>query len=228
MRIFGGDKLKGIMEKFRLPEGEPIQHSMVSKAIESAQGRVEGFNFDARKHLLDYDDVLNRHRETLYRKRNEILKQQDPAELRSKIMAIVQKSGHTQEQYEKKEQEVGLENMRQAEKIIPLRVIDSLWVEHLENMEQLRDSVRLRAYGQQDPLVEYKNEGHKMFQGFLRTIDTLTTETIMNMKFSPASAPQQGAVSAGHPAQSMLKIGRNDPCPCGSGKKYKRCHGAQS
>lgn len=223
MRIFGGDRLKGIMEKFRLPEGEPIQHSMVSKAIESAQGRVEGFNFDARKHLLDYDDVLNRHRETLYRKRNEILKQQDPAELRSTIMAIVQKSGHTQEQYEKKEQEVGTENMRQAEKIIPLRVIDSLWVEHLENMEQLRDSVRLRAYGQQDPLVEYKNEGHKMFQGFLRTIDTLITETIMNMKLAPAS--QQGAVSAGNPTQSMPKIGRNDPCSCGSGKKYKKCHG---
>lgn len=221
------DKLKGIMDKFNLPEGEPIQHSMVSKAIESAQGRVEGFNFDARKHLLEYDDVLNRHRETLYRKRNEMLEQQDPAQLRSKVLAIVQKAGHTEEEYEKKEQEVGVENMRQAEKIIPLRVIDSSWVEHLENMEQLRDSVRLRAYGQQDPLVEYKNEGHKMFQGLLQTIDALIAETIMNMKLAPASAPSEvERVSAGKPAQSMPKIGRNDPCPCGSGKKYKRCHGA--
>ncbi len=220
MRIFGGDKLKGIMDKFHLPEGEPIQHSMVSKAIESAQGRVEGFNFDARNHLLEYDDVLNRHRETLYRKRNEILEQQDPAQLKSKVLAIVQKAGHTQEEYEKKEQEVGAENMRQAERIIPLRVIDSSWVEHLENMEQLRDSVRLRAYGQQDPLVEYKNEGHKMFQGLLQTIDALIAETIMNMKLAPAQ-PVPAAPSVAGP-----RVGRNDPCPCGSGKKYKKCHGA--
>ncbi|MBI4122926.1 MAG: preprotein translocase subunit SecA [Parcubacteria group bacterium] len=226
MRIFGGDKLKGIMEKFHLPEGEPIQHAMVSKAIESAQGKVEGFNFDARKHLLEYDDVLNRHRETMYRKRNEMLEQQDPAQLRSKIMAITQKAGHTQEEYEKKEQEVGEENMRQAERIIPLRVIDSSWVEHLENMEQLRDSVRLRAYGQQDPLVEYKNEGHKMFQGLLQIIDALIAETIMNMKLASTSVPSTSlGASEGKPVQSMPKVGRNDPCPCGSGKKYKRCHG---
>ena len=109
--------------------------------------------------------------------------------------------------------------MRQAEKYVCLRVIDSLWIEHLENMEQLRDSVRLRAYGQQDPLVEYKNEGHKMFKGLLENIDTLIAQSIFGVRMTSQAQSTLTPV----PSRHEPSVGRNDPCPCGSGKKYKKC-----
>jgi preprotein translocase subunit SecA len=145
---------------------------------------------------------------------------------------MVKKAGYSEEDYRKKEKEMGEENMRQIEKIISLRTLDMLWLEHLENMEYLRDSVRLRAYGQQDPLVEYKNEGHKMFQRLLSTMESTIANTIFRVSLAPAppsavSSSHQnkfGAGQASAPAQPLeRKPGRNDPCPCGSGKKYKKC-----
>ena len=206
---------------------------MISKAIESAQARVEGFNFDLRKHILEYDEVMNKHREVFYKKRKEILgksqisiingqteKKQNL--LRDYILEIVKKAGFTEGDYSKKEKEIGEENMRKIEKFVPLQVLDNFWIEHLENMEHLRDSVRLRAYGQQDPLVEYKKEGHSMFKRLLATIDTVIANAVFQAQLKtprikkrfglPAEAPRSGA-----------KVGRNDPCPCGSGKKYKKC-----
>ena len=211
MRIFGGDKIKALMETLKIPEDQPIEAKMISKAIESAQAKVEGMNFDLRKHVLDYDDVMNKHREVFYRKRRQMLE-------KPPILEIIKKAGFTEADYQKREKEVGEENMRQLEKLVCLQVIDAFWVEHLENMEYLRDSVRLRAYGQQDPLVEYKTEGHKMFKRLLEAIDTTIANTILKaeLKFHPR--PVLGKLG-------RKKIGRNDPCPCGSGKKYKKCHG---
>jgi len=211
MRIFGGDKIKALMETLKIPEDQPIEAKMISKAIESAQAKVEGMNFDLRKHVLDYDDVMNKHREVFYRKRRQMLE-------KPPILEIIKKAGFTEADYQKREKEVGEENMRQLEKLVCLQVLDAFWVEHLENMEYLRDSVRLRAYGQQDPLVEYKTEGHKMFKRLLEAIDTTIANTILKseLKFHPR--PVLGRLG-------RKKIGRNDPCPCGSGKKYKKCHG---
>ena len=180
---------------------------------------MEGFNFDARKHLLEYDDVLNKHREVMYKKRREVLERSQDSGLKDQLLGIVEKAGHSKEEYEKKEQELGSENMRQAEKYVCLRVIDSLWIEHLENMEQLRDSVRLRAYGQQDPLVEYKNEGHKMFKGLLENIDTLIAQSIFGVRVTAQAQPVPTQVVS----RQEPRVGRNDPCPCGSGLKFKRC-----
>ncbi|MBI1984779.1 MAG: preprotein translocase subunit SecA [Candidatus Wildermuthbacteria bacterium] len=223
-RIFGGDRIKGLMEKLNIPEDEVIESKIVSNAIESAQAKIEGFNFDARKHVLEYDDVLNKHREIIYRRRREVLEKSESGTLRSQILEIVKKLGNSEEEYLKKEKEVGQENMKQAEKAVFLRAIDSLWIDHLENMEYLRDSVRLRAYGQQDPLVEYKNEGRKLFQNLLENIDSFVAKSLMSVKLAPA-ATSQGGTMAGRPVQTSSKVGRNDPCPCGSGKKFKKCHG---
>ncbi len=232
MRVFGGDRIKALMERLRIPEDQPIEAKMVSKAIESAQSKVEGMNFDLRKHILEYDDVMNKHREVFYKKRREILEkskiknQKSKMSLRTYILELVKKIDYTEVDYEKKEKEVGEENMRQVEKIVCLRVLDTLWVEHLENMERLRDSVRLRAYGQQDPLVEYKKEGHKMFQQLLQIMETTIAQAIFKAELKPRPnlAPQNlGGQAQFKKQKDRKKIGRNDPCPCGSGKKYKKC-----
>ncbi|MFZ2390767.1 MAG: preprotein translocase subunit SecA, partial [Minisyncoccales bacterium] len=148
IRIFGGDRIKALMERFNIPEDTPIENGMISKSIESAQGKIEGFNFDARKHILEYDDVLNKQRETIYSKRIEILEKAEKGELKETVLPLLEKYNYSSDDYEKKEKEVGAENMRQIEKVASLRVIDNLWIEHLENMDSLKDSVRLRAYGQ--------------------------------------------------------------------------------
>ena len=231
LRIFGGDRIKSLMSMMKIPEDQPIETKMVSGVIETAQGKIEGMNFDLRKHILDYDDVMNKHREVIYRKRIEILTKSqitnsnDQNSLKSYILEIMKKGGHTKEEYDKKEKEIGEQNMRQIEKVVSLRILDMLWLEHLENMEYLRDSVRLRAYGQQDPLVEYKNEGHKMFQKLLLTLESSIANTILKVSLAPA---QPSAVNSSVPQpvvsqRSGKKPGRNDPCPCGSGKKYKKC-----
>jgi len=217
MRIFGGDRIKGLMNMLKIPEDEPIQAGMLSGAIESAQEKIEGFNFDARHQLLEYDDVLNKHREIVYKRRKEFL---DSENLKEKILAIFKKVGITEGDYEKKENELGSENMRQMEKIVCLRVLDMLWQEHLSYMDHIRDSVRLRAYGGRDPLVEYKNEGHRAFGQLLATIDANIADNILKagLPVQQKSAPRSRAVESG-----KKQIGRNDPCPCGSGKKYKKC-----
>ncbi|MEK7124458.1 MAG: preprotein translocase subunit SecA, partial [Patescibacteria group bacterium] len=175
MRIFGGDRIKGLMNTLNMPEDEPIQSGMISGALESAQSKIEGFNFDARHHLLEYDDVMNKHREIIYKKRRELFEIED---LRFKIYELAEKSGFAKEDFEKKEKELGKENFAQVVKFVALKVIDTFWQEHLSNMEHLRDSVRLRAYGGHDPLVEYKNEGRKMFQRMLDEIDLAIAENV--------------------------------------------------
>ena len=233
LRIFGSDRIKSLMSILKIPEDQPIEANLVSGAIESAQSKIEGMNFDLRKHILDYDDVMNKHREVIYKKRREILEKSEGS-LRSYVLEMVKKAGFSEEDYQKKEKEMGEGNMRQIEKIISLRTLDMLWMEHLENMEYLRDSVRLRAYGQQDPLVEYKNEGHKMFQRLLSTMEASIAQTIFRVNLAPkpaepsaVSSPHQNKFGAGQASalnQSLKKKpGRNDPCPCGSGKKYKKC-----
>ena len=216
MRVFGGERIQHFMEVLKIPEEEPIEAKMVSRAIESAQSKVEGFNFDARKHLLEYDNVMNKQREVFYKKRDEILKKEkNPEELRSYILSLIKKHGFSEQDYKKREEQMG-ENMRKIEKAVCLKVFDTFWVEHLDNMSHLRDSVKLRAYGQQDPLVEYKREGHRMFQDLLSSIEY----TIANAVFQ---AELTGKPSEPQKASEKRAPGRNDPCPCGSGKKYKKC-----
>ena len=188
MRIFGGDKIKNLMTALNVPEDEPIQANIISGAIESAQSKIEGFNFDARKHLLEYDDVVNKHREIIYKKRREFLEEKDL-----------------------------------VKKYVSLQVIDHFWKDHLSDMDHMRDSVRLRAYGGQDPLVEYKNEGHKMFQQLLQLIDQNIKENLAKASLQPQQFKPQPASRAIESGKK--KPGRNDPCWCNSGKKFKKCHG---
>jgi preprotein translocase subunit SecA len=295
MRIFAPERIKRMMEILKVPEDQPIENKMISRAIESAQAKIEGFNFDLRKHVLEYDDVMNKQRETIYRKRREILESSD---LRQPVLDMISEqitqviNFHTQETYkdnwnyeeiyenlntifplplparqdmkdaktkddlidylvglaskayENKEKEIGEDKIRQVEKMVYLRTIDMLWMDHLDEMEHLRDSVRLRAYGQKDPLVEYKNEGHKLFQRLLSTIQSNFVGMIYKVSLTAPAAqpaptivrrppmmfgsqPVAGGKKMGLPVGAKnTKVGRNDPCPCGSGKKYKRCHGA--
>ena len=219
LRIFGGERIKSLMSIMKIPEDQPIETRIISGAIESAQGKIEGFNFDVRKHVLDYDDVMNKHREVIYKKRREML---EIKEWKQKIENSAE-SPEEKKAIEEKEKELG-ENFNSVAKVISLRTLDMLWMNHLEEMEYLRDAVRLRAYGQQDPLVEYKNEGHKMFHQLLQTIEKSIVQTIT--KVSLASTPNaEGASPVSQLVKSKNKPGRNDPCPCGSGKKYKKCHG---
>ena len=236
MRVFGGDRIKSLMNTLKIPEDQPIEANIISKAIESAQSKVEGFNFDSRKYVLDYDDVMNKHREVFYKKREDILMRAENGTLREKIIEMVEKAGFKKDDYQRKEEEIGFERMRQLEKLVALNTLDTYWIEHLENMAQLKDSVRLRAYGQRDPLVEYKREGHQMFRNLLGTIERVIGETILRMKAGPAFSQskeiipktfKQNKENGGNNFLShkrkKKKVGRNDPCPCGSGKKYKDC-----
>jgi preprotein translocase subunit SecA len=227
MRIFGGDKIKSVMEMLKIPEDEAIETRFISKAIEDAQSKIEGFNFDARGHLLEYDDVMNKHREVFYKKRKEIL-DFSASQLREKSLEIVIKAGFSKEEFEKKEKEIGQEDFLKIIRFLHLRIMDMFWINHLEDMEHLRDSVKLRAYGQLDPLVEYKNEGHKMFQKLLSSIELNVAQNVLKItvqKQKPAF--NQVASSSGQ----NKNVGRNDPCPCGAkhpdGRpiKYKHCHG---
>jgi preprotein translocase subunit SecA len=225
MRIFGGDRIKGLMTALNIPDDEPIQAKMVSGAIESAQSKIEGFNFDARKHLLEYDDVMNKQREIVYKKRKEFLLADN---LKDKIVEIAQKlqteENNLVEKLEAKEKEIGTENMRQIEKFVCLKVLDILWQGHLSYMEHIKDSVRLRAYAGRDPLVEYKSEGKRAFLQLLDAMDADIIDNILKAGIAkPSNQKQQ------QPRQTIVENkqepGRNDPCPCGSGLKYKKCHG---
>ncbi len=188
MRIFGGDRIKNLMETLQMPEDTPIEAGLVSKAVSQAQFKVEGFNFDARKHLLDYDDVLNKQRTAIYQKRQELLKSNSHPQI--------------------------------------LSVLDFFWMNHLEAMENLRDSVRLRAYGQHDPLVEYKREGHMLYRQMLEGFEKWIEENKERLKQMPVQPQPAREAKPAFVKTTAGKVGRNDPCPCGSGKKYKKCHGA--
>ncbi len=262
MRIFGGDRLKGMMDRLGLPEDQPIQHQLISRSIESAQKRVEGHNFDIRKHLVEYDDVMTKHRDVIYRKRKRILELEfvinatDATWLHEELTALM--TDEEQAVYQKKQEQYGLELIQQAERFLYLRTIDQYWREHLTQMEELRHGIGLRGYGQVDPLVEYKRESYQLFERLLAAIETEVIESLLRMEITaPPAATQMpvqqmqyhgadesmagGAILPGAgddnateplptpPAVASAttdpKVGRNDPCYCGSGKKFKKCHG---
>jgi len=226
MRIFGSERIKGMMGTFGLPEDEPLEHKLVTRAIESAQSKIEGFHFDSRKHVLEYDDVMNKQRTAIYSRRKKILWAKDD-EVRE--IAKEYLDGDVDELvFEGKEPA----NLRQ----LLLQTIDILWMDHLEAMEYMRSSVRLRAYGQRDPLIEYKNEAIRMFRELEASIKAQFTHLLTmaaqpiaqtpqarELKLSREDADSLRAKSSG--SLNKNKVGRNDPCPCGSGKKFKKCHG---
>jgi len=302
IRIFGGDRLKSLMETLGVGEDDVVENKFISRAIEQAQSRIEGHNFDIRKYVLEYDDVMNKHRDAVYKLRKNVLfsdniketvlgyvldvtnqivtlhapedemSEWNTEEIAESIKAIAGISDgihssmiemkekrdfhglshlvfdYVTKAYDLKEKETGPETMRQLERIVLLRTVDELWMDHIEEMEQLRDSVRLRAYGQHDPLVEYKIEGQKMFERLQNAIKGQVANLIFKVSFVPqpqavkmeerrpniigddGSHTHQEAINdTSHNQQSGSdhpEIGRNDPCWCGSGKKYKKCHGA--
>ncbi len=226
MRIFGAEKIENLMERFNLPEDQPIDMRFVSGIIESAQKKVEGHHFDSRKHVLKYDEVLFKHRERFYRLRNDILKRADASDsqsLRAYILEIIKKHGYSEKEYKEKEKEIGEEEMKKLERFVVLRTMDFLWKDHLTMMDELRESVRLRAYGQKDPLVEYKREGHQAFHNLMQNIESEIADRIFRVK-KPKARAEGPRVVIKRKSEEVAK--RNDPCPCGSGKKYKKCHGA--
>jgi len=293
MRIFGGERIKGMMNMLRVADDEPIESRLVSRQIEGAQTKVEGHNFDARRYLVEYDDVMNKQREIIYGERLKVL---EGADLREQVQGWIRKVvedavnqhcesrhpgnwdleglvgqlgavfplppfneiapdefGETKEAatdrlmeyadaaYEAKEAEVTPEMMRKIEQLIVLRTIDSKWVGYLTMMEQFKESIGLRAFGQKDPLVEYKNEAFQAFQELLNDIQFDIASTIYRVQLTrepqpppamanpPASPPKAASPNGGGgaiaPVPAGTKLGRNDPCWCGSGKKYKKCHG---
>ncbi len=185
LRIFGGERIKTLMESFKLPEDAPIESKLVSKAVNEAQKKVEGINFDSRKHLLEYDDVLNKQRTAFYKKRREFLEKKSATPV--------------------------------------LAMLDILWMNHLENLEALRESVGMRAYGQHDPLVEYRRESFILFKEMTVNFEKWMEEN--KEKIQEMTGDQQ-QTTIQPSVIDYKKIGRNEPCPCGSGKKYKKCHGA--
>lgn len=220
LRIFGSEKIKNMMSALGIPEDEAIENKMVSRSLESAQSKVEGFNFDARKHLLEYDDVMNKHRSATYRRRKEILFAL-PEELFSRTEEIFLDEAE-KEKFRQKIKEVDKNQFALSLKFLWLQTIDHFWVEHLEVMEHMRSSVRLRAYGQRDPLVEYKNEAARLFHGLEDSIEGHVVEIALKMG---DEAPKTEKMELKTIPKSFLNVGRNDPCPCGSGKKFKKCHG---
>ncbi len=237
MRIFGAERIKNMMGTLGIPEDQPIENKIVSRAIESAQSKIEGFNFDARKHILEYDDVMNFQRNKIYAWRREILTG-DSESLKNIISEIFEKEGKELSVFEDKEKEFGNDkDFYGTQKMLLLRVIDMFWVEHLETMEYTRSSVRLRAYGNRDPLVEYKNEGIKMFKALEGAIRAYYCQLALGVQKSAPSSPYQTMASSPPVSKSKMTgkngevVGRNDPCPCGAthpdGRpiKYKKCHG---
>jgi len=235
MRVFGSEKIKNMMGRFGLPEDQPIESRFVTKTLESAQAKIEGFHFDARKHTLEYDDVMNHQRTVVYGRRQKMLKadKEGIEELLGNIFTTHEDFKKiTGEKREKLGENLFLETVRR----IALYTTDTLWMEHLEAMDYLRSSVNLRAYGQREPIVEYKKEGLYMFKEMekafkeqvISLVSSINTETAPRAK-EEVSAPKQTLITS-HTEPSARqdlaeKVGRNDPCPCGSGKKYKKCHG---
>ena len=240
MRVFGSQNIKNMMGRFGIPEDEPIESRLVSRALEGAQEKIEGFHFDTRKHTLQYDDVLNQQRTSIYTKRRRILFEDDAFVEEVLAELSVQKEGFA-DVLKAKEGQYGRDAVHHIFRIMMLQIIDTLWMEHLDAMEHLRSSVNLRAYGQRDPLVEYKKEGLYMFKGLENSLRTELISFIENIDgFFAAQQYQQaqqaqnnfvkvipdvGGAAAVLPTQDNTgeKYGRNDLCPCGSGKKVKKC-----
>jgi preprotein translocase subunit SecA len=309
MRIFAGDKVKALMQRLGMEKGVAIESRMVSKRIESAQKSVEGRNFESRKHLLEYDDVMNKQRETIYGLRRQLMEEPDQRDYlmgdppsagvaydllsdltkqylnpeappedwdvenyRIQIKTIydfdadsegINFEDSTSEEvtdaiweklkvkYEEKEKQIGAEAMRTYERIIMLNIIDAQWKDHLLSLDHLKQGIGLVGYGLKDPLVEYKKQSFDLFQEMLDRIDTTTIRSLFNLQIVAEQPPEtlrqrrarrstsmtftgpnQGAAAAGEEdgkvktvVRDQPKVGRNEPCPCGSGKKYKKCHG---
>lgn len=309
MRIFGGDKIASIMTMLKIPEDEAIEHSMVSKALESAQVKVEGFYFDMRKRVVDYDDVMNKHRGVIYQLRNKLLSDAEasPASLRTHTMDLINEEiellvnsrithglsakeldaivkefitiipfddasqthlakelGKTKDSnaiiqalkdiardtYDNREKAIGEPTTREIEKYVYLTTLDEKWMDHLDNMESLRDGIGLRGYAQRDPLVEYQKESYSMFERLIGSVESEVVKKIYRLNpASPAVASAEAGAqrvilrkdeaegvgsersrkddvvqpALASPAEASAKVGRNDPCPCGSGLKYKKC-----
>jgi preprotein translocase subunit SecA len=293
LRIFGSERISSIMDKLGMEEDQPIEHTLVSKAIENAQKRVEAQNFEIRKRLLEYDDVMNQQREVIYRQRREILGSDNlqeyigemiedivsvmvdavadekslpeewdlkkladrcygqfsihlsfaPEEVRKlnrdRLEALV--LAKTKEAYAAKERNFGPETLRSLERFITLQTVDSLWKDHLLNMDHLKEGIGLRGYGQKDPLQEYKREGYEMFMAMVERIKEGAVSTLFRVQLAGEAdledyqrpKRQEFSLTRGDEGEGEKepvrrqaeKIGRNQPCPCGSGKKYKKCCG---
>ena len=287
MRIFGSDRISGLMDKLGMDEDMPIENKMVTKAIENAQKRVEAHNFDIRKHLIEYDDVMNKQRTEIYSFRKEILQgenlkerifgmiddvvdelvliycpeEKHPEEWDMKglrdsafgIFAVVPDispvnqdslretlTSEIRKAYEQKETEAGSDIMRYLEKVVMLQVIDSQWKDHLLGMDHLKEGIGLRGYGQKDPLVEYKKEAFDIFAEMTSRISTEVVSRLFKIQVQKKESIRKEPVKPmrlnynrgeGSSAQTVRrgrKVGRNDPCPCGSGKKYKKCCGVNA
>jgi preprotein translocase subunit SecA len=253
LRIFGGDRIKSLMQTLKYPEDMPIQSGVVGKVVNQAQAKVEGANFDIRRHLLDFDDVLNKQRTAIYVRRRKVLEAGEKNEILPILKETLEhfasnyKAGLENELLTNPEKREELEKQivhldehvaKIPETLEPeraniigrhlVRILDTLWIDHLENLEALRESVNIRAYGQHEPLVEYRREAHMLYKQFQNAFESLTFNTIfailaldMNKIQSDLEQNQRQAP----PPPEHKDIGRNDPCYCGSGKKYKKCHG---
>jgi len=231
MRIFGGGRISEMMKALNVPEDQPIESGLVTKALVSAQKKIEGLNFDARKHLLDYDDILNKQRLFVYNRRQRLL-EAEKEELKEIIIGIIEIKGEGKEEEKNQIKEL----IQKTENIEVFRypllaMLDTLWMTHLEDLESLRESVRIRAYGQHDPLVEYRRESHIFYRKLLEAFDDWVYDNLSKIKVIPQEQvrPQVSQVARAAELnmrpEELSKIGRNDPCPCGSGKKFKKCHG---
>lgn len=286
MRLFGSEKLVGIVESLGMDDEMNIEHSLLSKSIENAQKKVEGRNFDIRKHVLQYDNVMNKQREVIYSQRRKVLMGESIKEnVTDMIKDIINDSvasytvgseyqeewdlkglteflhniflprnAFTQEQllsytreelkeqliekamslYEEKEQQIGIDTMRELERVILLKVVDTKWIDHIDAMDQLKEGIGLRAYGQQDPVQAYQVEGYDMFMELINSIKEDTVRYILNANVNNLPEREQVAEAVTTNQEEAVKkpvvkgdkTGRNDMCPCGSGKKYKKCCGA--
>ncbi|MBK5443960.1 MULTISPECIES: preprotein translocase subunit SecA [unclassified Peribacillus] len=289
MRRFGSDNMKSMMARLGMDDSQPIQSKMVTRAVESAQKRVEGNNFDSRKQLLQYDDVLRQQREIIYKQRFDVMESENLREIvETMIEASIQRNvaafapmgdeegwnlqglvdylngnlfnegsitiedlegkneselvefilDKVKEDYDQKEAELSEDQMREFEKVIVLRAVDSKWMDHIDAMEQLRQGIHLRAYGQIDPLREYQSEGFAMFEAMIASMEDEVAKYIMKAEIrnnlerkevikGQAVNPKEedGGKVKKAPARKKDEVGRNALCPCGSGKKYKNCHG---
>ncbi len=239
MRIFGSERIKTMMGRFGIPEDQPIENSFISKTLENAQAKIEGFNFDARKHTLEYDNVMNHQRFVVYGRRRTMLSgsyEEIEAFLADFYTEYPDFEGVVSEKRHKLGDGPFFENVRR----ISLYTTDNLWVEHLETMEYTRSSVNLRAYGQREPLIEYKKEGLRLFKEMeamfraevVSLISTMNTEAgnmaepeVIEEKAELILNAPNDKGETPHAPSLGPKIGRNDPCYCGSGKKFKKCHG---
>ena len=242
MRVFGSEKIKTMMGRFGIPEDQPIENKFIGKTLESAQAKIEGFHFDARKHTLEYDDVMNHQRKIIYERRENLLRA-DKEKIETLLQIMIEGREEAKKVIEEKRQKLGDEAFLETVRRIALYTNDALWMEHLEAMDYLRSSVNLRAYGQREPIVEYKKEGLAMFKEMeenfkdqvLSLISTINTENVPKVETETSGSEEVLITSHTEPSElggkkdfskdGESKIGRNDPCPCGSGKKYKKCHG---